>query len=180
MAYNAQGEVVAGIPGFSAYGASRDGGIWRVTRPARGPGAKRSLPSRMCLTDNGHGYLHVSLYADTGRRCTRVVHQLILMAFVGPGPPGYEARHLDGNRRNNSAVNLVWGTQNQNIQDRALHGTTACGERCGTAKLTADKVMAIRRRYAEGGISQRALAAHNGVTHPTIRQIVTRTTWQHI
>lgn len=56
----------------------------------------------------------------------------------------------------------------------------AVGERNGQAVLTAAKVRRIRRRYARGGISHRALARLNGVGHTTICQIVNRITWRAV
>ena len=67
------------------------------------------------------GYLCVRLSKD-GHAVTRKVHQLVLEAFVGPRPPGYEARHLDGNNMDNRAPKLAWGTPKQNVQDTLCHG----------------------------------------------------------
>ena len=51
------------------------------------------------------------------------VQILVLEAFVGPRPDGYECRHLDGCRTNNRLENLRWGTRSENQRDRNLHGT---------------------------------------------------------
>jgi len=52
------------------------------------------------------------------------VHRLVLEAFAGPRPfPDAVARHLNGNHLDNRAMNLAWGTQQENIADKFRHGT---------------------------------------------------------
>lgn len=52
------------------------------------------------------------------------IHTMVLEAFDGPRPtPKHQARHLDGNNRNNAAENLAWGTKVENEADKLRHGT---------------------------------------------------------
>lgn len=55
----------------------------------------------------------------------------------------------------------------------------ARGEDAGSAKLTADKVLEIRRRHDEGE-SQSQLAREFGVGRRSIGHIVTLKTWRHV
>jgi hypothetical protein len=50
----------------------------------------------------------------------------------------------------------------------------------GRAILTEADVRAIRMHYAQGGITQQALAARYGVVQTVISRIVLRKSWQHI
>ena len=80
-------------------------------------------------TLNEDGYPTVRVYVN-GKRCRRTVHSLVANAFHGPQPePGYEVRHLDGNKLNPHADNLAWGTRKHNADDRERHGRTSRGER---------------------------------------------------
>jgi hypothetical protein len=54
------------------------------------------------------------------------------------------------------------------------------GEQFHTAKLTADLVREIRRRYAAGEGSQRVLAAEYGIALSSLRQVVVRLSWKHV
>jgi len=56
----------------------------------------------------------------------------------------------------------------------------AHGERVGASKLTADTVRIIRDRFAQGGITQTALAAEFGVTQMLVSKIVHRHVWKHV
>lgn len=56
----------------------------------------------------------------------------------------------------------------------------ARGDEHGCAKLTTDKVIAIRACYAAGGISHRRLAAQFGMSRPAISEIIRRKTWRHL
>jgi DNA-binding MarR family transcriptional regulator len=126
---------------------------------------------------NEGGYATVSLYCN-GKKVTRLVHQLVCEAFHGPKPfPEAQVRHRDGERLNNWAENLTWGTAAENWEDRRRHGMDNCGEWNGLAKLTWEQVREIRTRYAAGGVTQTELAAEYGVTPSNLGPILTGETW---
>ena len=59
---------------------------------------------------------HVYLAIWTRRFGNLKVHQLVCEAFHGPKPfPGAVVMHADENALNNSAGNLSWGTQKENL-----------------------------------------------------------------
>lgn len=115
-----------------------------------------------------------------GKPVTRLVHHLVLEAFVGPRPDGEEARHGPGGARDNRLANLCWGTHSENVgADRVRDGTANRGERHGMARLTAANATEIRRRHA-GGDAPRLLAEEFGVDRSTISNIVTGKAWAHL
>lgn len=71
---------------------------------------------------NSSGYLALRL-SDGQTTRTRLVHHLVLLAFVGPRPEGTEARHRNGRQTDNSVANLSWESHSVNMQDRVEHGT---------------------------------------------------------
>lgn len=77
-------------------------------------------------------------------------------------------------------AHLFIGTPADNAADMTRKGRGRVGVRNGAAELTAKQVIAIRVRYARGGISQRSLARMYGVGVATICNILTRRSWQHI
>lgn len=88
----------------------------------------RFKKNRTGRTTYGHlmksnGYMYVHLSKDGVARNFRA-HILVILAFGGPpSDDGLQVRHLDGNRTNNAADNLEWGTSRQNHYDCLAHGT---------------------------------------------------------
>ena len=95
------------------------------------------------------------------------IHVLILEAFVGPRPKGYQACHLDGIRLNSVLSNLRWGTVSSNFLDRRIHGTDFAGDRNPQAKLTNDQADEVRR----AGGYQKEIAKRYGITQQTVSDI---------
>lgn len=67
------------------------------------------------------GYPVLTLSKGKTRKTMRV-HQLVLLAFIGPRQPGMEGCHNDGDVANNTPSNLRWDTRSANMQDRIRHG----------------------------------------------------------
>jgi hypothetical protein len=89
---------------------------------------RRKTPRLMALSPGKVGYPLVKLFAGPANRSADVkaiwVHQLVAAAFHGPRPEGMEEiRHLDGDKLNNRANNLCYGTRSENQRDRLRHGT---------------------------------------------------------
>lgn len=68
-------------------------------------------------------------------------------AWHGPKPfEGAEVRHLDGSK-NNRLSNLRWGTFEQNMADRELHGKNFRGEKSPRANHTQEYIDKLRVEY---------------------------------
>jgi hypothetical protein len=103
----------------SSYGRVRS--IDRVVTNAAGH--TRLIRGRLLSpARKSQGHLHVNLYVN-GVPWTSNIHQLVLIAFIGPCPPGMECCHNDGNPSNNHLDNLRWDTRSANNLDRIRHGT---------------------------------------------------------
>lgn len=124
------------------------------------------------------GYIWHNLRAPDGI-ITVAAHALVLAAFVGPRPEGFEAAHLDGKRDNNVISNLKWVTKKENAAHRVLHGTDPIGSRNPRAKIPEGMVPVIRNAtFKYGGI--RGLAKKLGVSEGTIHRLRRRITWAHV
>lgn len=160
------------VPGHDGYEVSDDG---QVRSYRTRPGHPSNTP-RLMAPQVTKGYRFVKL----GRGYQGRVHNLMLMAFVGPRPtPEHQGRHLDGNPLNNTLVNLAWGTPAENYNDRRAHGTDNTGERHGRARLTDAIVREARAAYDRGGRAA-DLAAQYGVPASTMQAAVRRRTWRHL
>ena len=148
-------------------------GLYEVSNTGRVAGLVRGGILSPSFTNN---YAFVHLSAD-GERTTIPVHRLVLEAFDRPRPGGLECRHLDGDSTNNNHDNLLWGTRSENQMDRADHGTSNRGERCGASKLTEPDVHRIRSLLSAGLDSGRKIARTFGVDEATIRRIKSGKIW---
>lgn len=155
------------------------------------------------------GYLSVSLSANNVVK-RRDVHVLVARAFIGPCPEGHNVNHKDTIKTNGRLSNLEYTTFQGNTQHALAAGVMATGDRNPSrqhperlphgddhwshqrpqdvrrgethtwARLTEADVRAIRKRYPEGGITQRQMADDYGVTVMTINCVLLRKTWAHV
>lgn len=181
------------IPGFSGYLVDECGAVFSD----RGKARRKLKPWFL------KGYEVVSLRRD-GKTQKMLVNRIVALAFHGEPPTlRHEARHIDGNQRNNHQSNIAWGTHAENMADMVRHGRqgpknhpermargdrhplridpslAARGSRAGGAKLTEETVSAIKAAIASGErISD--LARDHGVTVQAIWNIKERKTWRHV
>lgn len=107
------------------------------------------------------------------------VHQLVMLAFVGPCPKGMECCHNDGNPANNHLSNIRYDTRLSNAKDREIHKTVLIGSKNKNSKLTEDVAKQILERFRKGEKGS-ALAREYGVTHTLVTLLHKRRIWKHI
>ena len=167
----------AHIPCSPGYAADSNGGIWscQKTGKFRGYVAWHRLSPRTPRD----GYPQVSLSVN-GKRKTVKVARLVLLAFSGPLPDGYECAHFpDRNRQNNSVENLQYATRERNAMHRKVHGTQVHGSKIHCAKLTESNVVDVFERFSQGD-RVADIASTYGVSTVTIRLLLARHTWKHV
>lgn len=135
-------------------------------------GAVRLDGKNLYIQRMSHGYLRVNV---RGKRIT--VHSLVALAFYGERPKGYDVRHLNGDRSDNRASNLAYGTRKENIGDAVRLGTHYHGERHYRAKLTIQQVKEIKQR-AMAGERQKQIAAEFGIGADQVSRIKTGQRWK--
>ena len=124
-----------------------------------------------------HGYYRVML-SKGDKRTDQTIHQLVLKAFVGPCPVGYQCRHLNGIPNDNRLVNLKWGTPKENAMDKERHGHVLRGEDHGFSRFTNQEVIYIRS--FNGIQSATAVAKMFNTSHSVVLNIWKRKSWKHI
>lgn len=134
------------IPEYEGlYEVSDKGQIRSLPRIVSFGSRKRTTPEKIILPyirDTGY---HTVKLGKEGRKRSAYVHRLVTLVFSGPCPPKHEVCHRDGNKGNNYADNLYWGTRTQNIADNIRLGIHPLGETHGMAKLTENQALAIRK-----------------------------------
>lgn len=112
---------IAGWEGL--YEVSDLGRVKSLERKARNRSGMRRVRERVLKQTPGtDGKLHVGLHRN-GLVSSRVVHRLVLEAFVGPCPEGLEACHGPGGALDNRLCNLRWDTRSSNQHDAVREGT---------------------------------------------------------
>jgi hypothetical protein len=158
-------EIWKSHPTIAGYDISDQGRVKRTT-------SKKGARAGRILKQARHkaGYLTINIGGGP-----RLVHRLMLEAFVGPRDD-MEARHLNDVKYDNRIENLAWGTHADNYADRVKNGGGNHGSRHGMAKLTEETVLAIRASKDP----YEARAARFGVSKITIWRVVSREAWRHI
>lgn len=153
-----------------SYEVSSHGRVRSLARRVRRGESWLTVKGRVLQSRRGE-YARVNLKRG-GKGTTRLVHQLVLEAFVGPRPPGTECCHHDGDPRNNALENLRWDTRAGNMADARQHGTTG-------RKLDVGKVKAMRK-LGEQGISGEEIGRRFQVSGTTARAVIEHRTWKHL
>ena len=136
------------IEGFSGYYISNHGRV------------KGSSGKILSSGTTSKGYQLVVLHHSNGVAKGELVHHLVLRAFKGKRPEGYQAHHKDNNKYNNSATNLEWISIKEHLSNH------------GKGWVAFEQIQEIRQRYADGNISQRKLAQEYGISQVTIGRII--------
>lgn len=125
---------------------------------------------------NTKGYILLHMRFGPKKRIA-LLHRVIAEVFLGvPSGPKQVVRHLDGNKHNNAAENLAWGTQRENCQDTIAHGRTTRGVKSPRAKLTNEQVLKIRELLSHGD-SHSKIAHEFKVARRTVTAIANKENW---
>ena len=159
------------IHGFSGYEASTHGRL-------RSLNYKRTGEVKVLKPSSSEGYYKTMLKDDLGKYRSYGVHKFVCLAFYGLRPEGLEINHKDGNKLNNSPINLEYITRSANIQHAYDNGLMSAkvGSSNGMAKLNEQQVKEIREHAANSGryYGRKELAIKYGVSECTIKEVVTR------
>lgn len=172
----AAGQLV-GLREFPGYYVSRDGRLWSSwVRVAWSIDPETIKPAKV---QRGNGGYLVITFKRKGKRVKRLMHRLVLEAFVEDGPDGMEACHENGVRDDNRLENLRWDTRSENQKDRFRHGTDLNGTKHPSAKLQESDIPEIFRMRAEG-MFQWEIARHFNITPQTVALILARKMWTKV
>ncbi len=163
-------EVWKDVVGFPYYRVS-DGGVIESRKGA--------TPRLLKIGFDSTGYALVVLCKDA-KRFTKRVHRLVLEAFIGSCPDGYETNHKDGIKKNNSVKNLEWIKHVDNIGHAFEKGLLSrVGEKNSQAKLKETDVLSIKE-YLHKGLTQMEIAKMFNISRGSIADIKKGRCWSHI
>jgi len=109
-----------------------------------------------------------------------MIHYLMAITFIGPRPQGKQINHIDGNKRNNTEINLEYITASENIKHSFRIGLQSNrGEHHSQSKLNNNKVLDIKQRLLMGE-TQTSIAASYTVDSSLISHIKSGRLWSHV
>ena len=163
---------VLGFEGL--YEVSDMGRVRSLARRVKNAAGSESLLKERIMKASplSKGHMHLALRKG-GKSHWRLVHVLVLEAFVSPRPDGLHACHCNGISSDNRLVNLRWDTPKANMRDAMIHGTGNQGFRNPRARLTREQIVAVRE--AKGSTAE--VAAAYGVCRETVRRIKKGLRW---
>jgi len=109
-------------------------------------------------------------------------HRVSWMINYGAIPDGLWVLHKCDNPTCVNPEHLFLGTRQDNIDDMVAKGRRADthGENHPQHKIDSRQVQEIRKRYALGGVTQKALGREYGVNDRQISQIINYRVWKNI
>lgn len=155
------------------YRVSSKGRVRSVSRTVLVPGGTRQIRGRLLKPSpvSKSGHLFVVLCKD-GVPENKLVHRLVLEAFVGPCPEGMECRHFpDRNPANNCLNNIQWGTASQNQRDRVPQGTSNRGEKHYNCKITSVELSLLKRKMRTTKMTNKELSVMSELSVSQISRI---------
>jgi hypothetical protein len=168
------------IKDFSLYEASENGEV-RSTNYKR-TGKERVLKPAI----NKKGYPCTMLLRDDGKYISKPIHYFVTLAFFGYRENGLTVNHIDGNKQNNSILNLEYCTRSENCLHAVRTGLWDIkhGSKNGNSKLTEKDVLEIREHAKNNGryYGRKKLADKYNVSEAHIKDIVTnrRNIWKYV
>ena len=169
------------MPGFGMYEISDVGqvrSLGRMVPHSSGTGTK-PVAGRILRPSMSRGVPSVTLFGD-GRRKYFKVACLVLLAHVGPCPPGMECCHADDVQTNNRLDNLRWDTREANRVDGLRNRTKACGQSHPKSKMTTGTVLMARGMFTSGLYSAAELSRIFPMSHTAMTAILRRAAWKHV
>lgn len=158
------------ILGLSYY-VYRDGRVWSVA-------LSKTLVAN-------HGKIKFSNKVE-GTTLKTSVARIVLSNFDRKPLPGELARHKDVDRTHNHIDNLVWGTKQDNMDDKLRNGNQGRGEGINTAKMVASEVIAFVNGY-DGSTTKKAYCQAYAAAHPDkahsarhLFNVLQKSNWKHL
>lgn len=126
----------------------------------------------------GKQYSEMRIIKADGKDSWISVHRAVYTLFNGPITDGNFVLHNDGNRGNNSAINLRLGTAADNAADRDCHRRTPRGDSHSNTKYSESKKQELVRTAAEWAkagnkFTARDLAKHFSMGIQSVYQTLT-------
>jgi hypothetical protein len=173
-------KAVVGYEGL--YEVSSQGSVRSLDRTVLYPNGKpnRNFKGKLlkqCLNVKQR-YYGVRL-SKQGKTKLWLIHQLVAAAFLGNKPADHVICHGPKGHLCNEINNLSYGTFSQNAKDQWRDGTKIYGEKVFNSKLTAKKVLQIKK-LRKSGKTLTELSQKFAISPQRICDIMSGRGWNHL
>lgn len=133
-------------------------------------------------TPSGYKVISTRIGGRKGKCVLLRIHRLVAEVFVKNPENKPFVNHLDGNKANNSASNLEWCTDSENIRHALNTGLLIPlkGEEKPNVILTEENVREIRKLYVPKIFGKRKIAKLLGLPLGAVQSVITGRSWKHI
>ncbi len=168
MALRYAPEVYLDIQGYERYQVSNYGKV------------RNKKTSKILKPYLTRGYLRVSLYNDSGRKC-KLIHRLVAEAFLSNPHDKPAVNHINGCKTDSNVCNLEWVTSSENMSHAHSNGlrpeVNTQGEKNGFSKLTETQVRQIRVLLTDSNLTQKTIGSQFDVSRSTVKDIKSGKRW---
>lgn len=126
-----------------------------------------------CNQNISDDYTDIWLHIN-GRLQYKKVHQLVMLAFVGPPPEGHVVNHKDCVKSNNYLSNLEYVTHKENVRHAVRNNRfpSKKGNKNPNVKLSDTQVGVIKRLFSSKHVSKLELSILTGISRIQISRIL--------
>jgi hypothetical protein len=164
------------IKEFPGYFISKDGRVFSKWKNIglKGGGFKSIIKGTLrelkpSIRKKGYRYV---ILRKNGKSYTKGVHRLVAEMFI-PNPKKYPfVLHLNDKASNSNVENLMWGTQNMNMQQAKENGCIKKGESRWNYKIKLNEKIIIKVLYRIFGWTQIRLAKSFNISQQHISNII--------
>jgi hypothetical protein len=110
----------------------------------------------------------------------RLSHKIAYILAKGPIPENLHILHSCDNPPCCNPNHLFVGTNLENVRQKQERNRVIKGSAVAVSRITEDDALAIRIRYASGGVTQAELGREYGIDDSVVSDIVRGTAWAHI
>ena len=162
------------IPNYNGYFVDSNGNVFSK---------KRKREKRLAVNITTDGYPRVNIKnSKTNKKQSIKIARLVLFAFIGSCPDGFQCCHNDGNKMNSNLNNLRWDTRQANGLDSVKHGTcffaNNIGEKHPRSKLALKDVKKIRS--LKNLYTIRILGKMFNTSHQNVSRILNNQSWRPV